>query len=88
MSWVFSDECRETVQLLGGPCFNKTSLLLWFNAIKEISEELWFERNQRVFHDHDRSLGWLDCYEVANRNVSSWCILSKEIDSYSMSEFN
>ena len=50
MSWVFEEDCRDLVrQLLGGPCFNKTSRLIWFNAVKAILAKLWFERNQRVF---------------------------------------
>lgn len=37
--------------------------------------EIWFERNQRVFHD--KSLQWVDHFEAARINGSSWCSFSK-----------
>lgn len=63
-----------------GPKFKKSPNLLWTNAMKALLTDLWFERNQRVFHDKETL--WFSCLESARLNVSSWCSLSKIFTDY------
>lgn len=44
--------------------------------------ELWFERNQRVFHE--KQLQWSDCFEIARLNASAWCSHSKSFSNFSL----
>lgn len=61
---------------------DKGPQLLWFNAVKALLVELWFERNQRVFHG--KTSTWLDWFEAARLNASHWCALSKTFVNFSV----
>ena len=66
LSWVFGNVFRENVlQILVGPKLKSDSKLLWNNAVKAWLAEIWFEGNQRVFHD--KSTPWL---EIARININ------------------
>ena len=72
-------------QILAGPNLKrKTAESLWTNAVKALLAEIWFERNQRVFHD--KSSTWLERYDSAVLNASSWCSLTKYFQDYSSQE--
>ena len=69
-------------QILAGPDLKKkTAELLWANTVKTLLAEIWFDRNQRVFHD--KSSTWWEGYDSALLNASSWCSLSKYFQDYS-----
>ena len=70
-------------QILAGPALNKkTTELLWVNAVKALLVEVWFERNQRVFHDKHST--WMERYDSVRLRASSWCSLSKYFQDYSL----
>ena len=75
--WVFYHVFKNNVsQILAGPDLKKkTAECLWANAVKTHLAEIWFERNQRVFHN--KSPTWMERYDSACLNASSWCSLSK-----------
>ena len=81
--WVFYHVFKNNLlQILAGPDLKKkTAELLWANAVKALLTEIWFERNQRVFHD--KSSTWLERYNSAVLNASSWCSLTKYFQDYS-----
>ena len=58
--------------------------LVWANVVKALLAEIWFERNQRVFHE--KSSTWMERYDSARLNTSSWCSLSKFFQDYSSQE--
>ena len=69
-------------QVLAGPVLKmKTTDLLWVNAVKALLVEIWFERNQKVFHDKPST--WMERFDSARLNASSWCSLSKDFQDYS-----
>lgn len=78
---VFSD---NVCQILIGPALKKGPRLIWANAVKALLAEIWFEQNHGIFHD--RKLGWLDRYEVARLNASSWCTLTKPFRDFSIQD--
>jgi len=84
--WVFYHVFKNNVsQILAGPNLKKkTAECLWANAVKAFLAEIWFERNQRVFHD--KSSTWMERYDSARLNASSWCSLSKFFQDYSSQE--
>lgn len=85
--WVFGGEFSSNLlQIVVGPALKKKPQLLWSNAVKALLSKLWFERNQQVFHD--KASSWLDHFEFARLNASSWCTLSRAFDEYSIQEFN
>lgn len=51
------------------------ALSLRCTAVKTLLVELWFERNQWVFHD--KSSSWNGRLEYARLKASSWCSLFK-----------
>lgn len=85
LSWVrFLVIPYEIIHILVGPKLKPTLKLLWNNVVKSLLVDLWFERNQRVFHD--RKTPWLDRFETARLNTSSWCILSKSFEDFSIQD--
>lgn len=87
VNWVVGKNFRDNVlQLLMGPKFKKKSKLLCPNVVKALLTNLWFERNQRVFHDKETP--WIRCLESARLNASSWCSLSKAFVDYSIQEIS
>ena len=84
-SWVFGADFRGNIQQpFVGVQFRKIPQSLWVYVVKSLSAELWFERNQRVYHD--KSFVWLDRFEVTRKNASSWCSFSKPFESYCIQE--
>lgn len=71
-TWVFEDCFGQNVQqILVGSLFKKKLLLIWANFSKTMLAQIWFQRNQRTFHDKETSL--LDCFETASTNTAAWC---------------
>ena len=78
--WVFDGSlCSLVLQLLEGPLLLKKPRLLWLNLLKAILSELWFERNQRIFHDKEKPSS-----EVlsAERNAAALVSLNKDFGAY------
>ena len=75
--WVFYQNFKKNAtQILAGPTLKKKAVdLLWVNEVKDLLVEVWFERNQRVFHD--RPSIWMERYDSACLNATSWYSLSK-----------
>ena len=49
---MFGNSSSDNVlQILIGPSLKKGPKTLLHNAVKALLVEIWFERNQRVFHD-------------------------------------
>ena len=70
LSWVFDKVFKKNVlQLLIGPKLKSRPNMIWSNAVKALLFEIWFERNQRVFHD--KASPWLMRFETAKINASS-----------------
>ena len=85
LSWVFGNKFKENVvHLLIGPRLKSKPNLLWVNAVKAILSEIWFERNQRVFHA--KASPWLVRFENAKLNASAWCSLAKTFKDFSISD--
>lgn len=75
LSWVFGNDFKDnTIQLLIGPTLIKEFRLIEANAIKAMLSELWYERNQRVFHN--KALPWLDRVEIAKSMPPSGAVLT------------
>ena len=71
LSWVFCGSFSSNVlQILSRPNLKKTSLILWCNAVKALLLEIWFKRNQHVFHN--TASVWSDRFEYARLNASAW----------------
>lgn len=51
-----------------GPKLTASPKMIWANVIKALLAEVWFEKNQRFFHD--KSFAWMNA-------SSSWCYRSK-----------
>ena len=80
ISWVFGNSFRDNIlQLLTGPLLKSGPRLIWFNVVKALLSNLWFERNQQIFND--RATLWQD-RESARLNASSWCSISKFFEEY------
>ena len=81
--WAFDHDFKNNVtQVLAGLALKmKTTDLLRVNAVKALLVEIWFERNQRVFHDKPST--WMERFESVYLNASSWCSLSKDFQDYS-----
>lgn len=76
ISWVFGKDFRDNVlHVLMGPKLKASPKLLWNNAFKALLADLWFERNQMVFHDKETP--WFSRFEIVWLNASSWCSFSK-----------
>lgn len=85
VNWVFGDAFGENVcQILSGPALKEGPRLIWVNTVKALPAEIWFKQNQRVFHD--KKLKWMDWFEAARLNASSWCILSKTFEDFSIQD--
>ena len=69
LGWVGGSFSGNVLQILPGSNLKKTSLILWCNAVKALLVEIWFERNQRVFHN---TSSVSDRFEYAYLNASSW----------------
>lgn len=65
ISWVFYVAFKDHVV---GPSLKPFPHMIWHNAIKAMLAEIWFERNQRVFHD--KSLAWMNHLDVAKISAS------------------
>lgn len=70
IQWVFSGCFKQNVvQILGGPKLKTQAHVLWANVVNALLVEIWFERNQRVFHE--KYLSWTSRFEVASLNAST-----------------
>ena len=47
---------------------------------KALLTEIWFERNQQIFHDKESPRTEIVC--SAERNAAAWCSLNKEFENY------
>ena len=55
IAWVsYGSLCSSVLQLLEGPPLPKKPRLIWLNLSKALLSELWFERNQQIFHDKEK----------------------------------
>lgn len=80
---LFGADFRVKIQqILIGTALKEVPRLIWANAVKALLTKIWFERNERVFHD--KRLGWMDHIEVAVLNASSWCTISKHFEDFSI----
>ena len=85
ISWSLDKVCKNNIrQLLTDRIMGKIASLIWCNAVKAILAEIWFKRNQRVFHN--KSSSCQNRYELARLNASSWCSLSKQFNDYSLQD--
>lgn len=85
VAWAFGDTFSLNVrQVLLDLLLKKGLRLIWVNMAKALLADLWFERNQRIFHD--KELGWFDCFELASHKFFAWCTLAKEFKDYSIQE--
>lgn len=75
-SWTLRENEFGERLCVGCPPLDTHLLQLWINAVKAVLSEIWFERNQRIFED--KSLNWLDRFEIARIKASFWCSLSKK----------
>ena len=83
LCWVFGNRCSENVlQILVGPSLKKSPKTLWYNAVKALLVEIWFERNQRVFYD--KATPRLERCEIARLNASTWCTQSRSFSDFSI----
>ena len=46
--------------------------------------EIWYERNQRIFHDNKRI--WSDIINTAKCNATAWCSLNKDFKDHSIQD--
>ena len=84
--WVFDGSFSANVrQLLRMPYLSKRHFLIWVNLIKVILAEIWFERNQRIFHDKKNGI-WVDIIEISKRNAAAWCSSNAEFKDYSIQD--
>lgn len=63
-----------------------SSQILWSNAVKALLSKIWFECNQRVFHD--KSLPWSAHLDSTRLLASTWCSLSKDFSNYSIQDIS
>ena len=83
--WVFDGSLSSNVfQLLRRPLLPKTPNLIWVNTAKALLAKIWFERNQRTFHDKER--GWFDIVDTSKRNTATCCSLNAEFKDYSIQD--
>ena len=68
------------LSMLNDPSLPKESNTLWSTAVKELLSELWFEINQKVFHD--KSFISSDRFAAARLLASSWSPLSPLFADY------
>ena len=54
--------------------------------VKALLADLWFERKQRTFHD--KEMRWIDHFESAASNTSTWCSVNKEFEAYSIQKIS
>lgn len=55
--WAFNEDFKSNViSILIGPALKESPDLTWINVVKAVIAEIWFERNQRVFHNN--SFSW------------------------------
>ena len=64
--------------------YPKKPRIIWETLLEALLTELWFERNQRIFHDKARSKVEIMC-EV-DLNVAAWYFLKKEFVNYSIQD--
>ena len=87
LCWVFGNVFHENVlQILVEPKLKSDPKLIWNNVVKALLAEIWFERNKRVFHD--KSTPWLDRFEIARLNASSWYTLSNSFADFSIQDLS
>lgn len=85
VAWAFDGSLSSKVfQLLRRPLLSKRPQINWENMSKAMLVELWFERNQRIFHNKARD--WFETSDTAKRNAASWCSLNKEYNEYSIQD--
>ena len=85
MNWVFGISGRENLQqLLVSPHLSSRTQLLWSNVVKALVSELWFEGNQRVFHDTSKD--WPNGWGSTRLLASSWSLQSKFFEDYSIQD--
>ena len=75
----------NVLQILFGPDLKKTSSILWC-AVKALLVEIWFERNQRIFHN--TASVWSNRFVYACLIGSSWCSMVKEFHDYSTQDIH
>ena len=62
-TWSFGDSFSLNIQqVLFSPLLKKGSRLIWANMTKALLAKLWFERNQKKFHDKKSS--WFNHFET------------------------
>ena len=84
---MFENNYSHNVQqLLSGHILKKKQHFLWENMVKALLAYLWYQRNQRTFHD--KEMRWIDRFESATRNASAWCSLNKDFEAYSIQEIS
>ncbi|KAA0068192.1 mediator of RNA polymerase II transcription subunit 8 isoform X2 [Cucumis melo var. makuwa] len=75
--------CPLCQKLPEGPPLPKKPRLIWLNLSKALLSELWFERNQHIFHGKEKPR--LEILLSAKQNaVVAWCSLNKEFGDYSI----
>ena len=71
------------VQLLSGQILPKKSRIIWVNLLKALLSELWFERNQHIFHDKARERA--EIMRAVDLNATTRCSL-KKFPNYSIQD--
>lgn len=85
LCWVLGNRSSDNVLLLLiGPSLQKGPKTLWYNAVKALLFEIWFERNQRVFHY--KATPWLERFKIARLNASTWCTQSRSFVDFSIQD--
>ena len=72
------------VQLLLGSILPKKPCTIWENLSKALLTGLWFERNQRIFHDKARLKA--EIMRAVDLNAAAWRSLKKEFVNYSIQD--
>ena len=76
------DGCYTIFQNMGSSRLIFNNSLISFRSLTI----LWFERNQRVFHN--KASPWSVRFEIARLNASSWCSLSKTFEDFSIQDIS
>ena len=85
LAQVFDHSLNVSVaQLLSRPNLPKKSSVIWENLSKAILLELWFERDQCIFHDKARPRAKI--MRFTDLNATAWCSLKKEFVNYSIQD--
>ena len=77
---------KQCFHILAGPKLKKNQQVPWSNRVKAMLTDLWFERNQRVFHDKETP--GFTRFGASELNTSLWTSLSKAFADYSSQDIN